>query len=266
MSFRNAICVLAFFLAIRLYAIEADSITTMQKNGQTVILYEVGPKETIYSIARKYNIPPKAIIAINPEVQNSGLKTGQKIFVPFETARANKPQASQNTADEIEGATYHMVESGQTLYSVSKIYKVSVDELKRWNNLGNSPIKTGMKLIVKMPDESAISQTSVSDNSDVSKKTVRSNTGYDKIVEKGLADVFDTAEGTEFHYALHKNLPTGTVVKVINEATGISVYARVIGRLPATTDKNIVIKLSKLAFDKLSPDGRSFKVQTEYLP
>jgi len=246
------------------FAIENDSISTLNKNGQTVILYEVGAKETMYSIARKYNIPPKSIIAINPEIANTGLKTGQKIFVPYETARLAKTIATSNTG-EIAGATYHTVEKSQTLYTVARMYKTSVEDLRRWNNLVDSDLKIGSKLIVNMNAE-VVKQVPFEVLKETSKKTVRSNTGYDKIVETGKAEAFDTNEGDKYYYVLHKTLSIGTVVQVENEANGITIYGRVVGKLPESADKNMILKLSKLAYAKLGGESASIKVQVAHLP
>ena len=43
----------------------------------------------------------------------------------------------------------HMVKSGETLYSISKRYSVSVDELKRWNYLYDDNLSVGQELTVK---------------------------------------------------------------------------------------------------------------------
>lgn len=43
----------------------------------------------------------------------------------------------------------HVVQKGDTLYSISRKYAVSVDELKRWNYLYDNSIKIGQKLTVK---------------------------------------------------------------------------------------------------------------------
>lgn len=43
----------------------------------------------------------------------------------------------------------HIVKEGDTLYSISRKYSVSVDDLKRWNYLYDNAIKVGQKLTVK---------------------------------------------------------------------------------------------------------------------
>ena len=42
-----------------------------------------------------------------------------------------------------------MVKAGDTLYSIAREYNISVDELKRLNNLSGNTLKIGQILIVK---------------------------------------------------------------------------------------------------------------------
>ncbi|MFN0050488.1 MAG: LysM peptidoglycan-binding domain-containing protein [Cytophagales bacterium] len=264
MTFKIFIISILAIIYLPAFAIEADSISTLKKNGQTVILYEVGSKETMYSIARKYNISPKSIVAINPEIENAALKVGQKIFVPYETARIPKNNATPTLA-EVPGATYHVVERKQTLYTVARMYKATVDDLRRWNNLIDSDLKVGSKIIVNMNAE-VVKQTAIEVNIEATRKTIRSNTGYDKITEKGKAEVFDTKDGENYYYVLHRTLATGTVLKITNDATAASVYGRVIGKLPDNYDKNTIIKLSRLAYSTLGGLSANMNVKIEYLP
>lgn len=48
----------------------------------------------------------------------------------------------------VEAATYHTVKSGDTLYSISKQYNVSVNNIMSWNKLSSSMISAGQKLQV----------------------------------------------------------------------------------------------------------------------
>ncbi len=43
----------------------------------------------------------------------------------------------------------HIIKKGETLYSLSKRYGTTVDELKRLNNLSDNNLSIGQKLIVK---------------------------------------------------------------------------------------------------------------------
>jgi LysM repeat protein len=43
----------------------------------------------------------------------------------------------------------HQVVKGDTLYSISKRYHISIDEIKKKNNISDTGISIGQKLIVK---------------------------------------------------------------------------------------------------------------------
>lgn len=43
----------------------------------------------------------------------------------------------------------HTVQPNQTLYSIARLYNVSVDQLRSWNNLDNTAIRVGQTLVVK---------------------------------------------------------------------------------------------------------------------
>lgn len=48
-----------------------------------------------------------------------------------------------------KGKQLHKVSRGETLYYISKRYKVSIEDLKKWNGLKSNHLKTGQKLIIK---------------------------------------------------------------------------------------------------------------------
>jgi LysM repeat protein len=53
----------------------------------------------------------------------------------------------------------YVVQPKETLYSISKRFNVSVQELQQWNNLSSSDLKEGMELIVSQKDYNAFKGT-----------------------------------------------------------------------------------------------------------
>ena len=45
----------------------------------------------------------------------------------------------------------HVVKQGETLFSISKVYEVTIDQLRSWNNLSGNQISIGQRLIVSAP-------------------------------------------------------------------------------------------------------------------
>jgi murein DD-endopeptidase MepM/ murein hydrolase activator NlpD len=94
----------------------------------------VAKSETLFSIARQYNIPILPIIVANSLQPPYALKTGQKLKIP-------------------EGK-FHEVQSGETLYSISRTYGVDMSGIVKLNNL-NQPynVVLGQKLQIPFPTD-----------------------------------------------------------------------------------------------------------------
>ncbi|MCB0615416.1 MAG: LysM peptidoglycan-binding domain-containing protein, partial [Phaeodactylibacter sp.] len=82
--------------------------------------------------------PADEFLAVEPRI---GTTTAKGEAPAVETLKA--PATSETTAE------FHPVKKGETLYRISKKYNVTVDQLKTWNNKGNSnTILVGEKLRV----------------------------------------------------------------------------------------------------------------------
>ncbi len=110
------------------------------------ITHTVSAKENYYSLARKYNQTVKTITAFNRTTTEKGLNTGQTIKIPL------TPQNLDVTGKAGGGGTsiplYHTVAKSETLFGITKNYKVALDDVKQWNNLTSDEIKEGMPLVV----------------------------------------------------------------------------------------------------------------------
>ena len=69
------------------------------------------PGETLYSIARMYNVSPQSIIALNPEAKN-GIKAGAVLIIPQNYAY----QKTEKTSSDNNQYVYHTVIAKETYY------------------------------------------------------------------------------------------------------------------------------------------------------
>jgi len=133
-----------------------DSVGIARKDGKLFVQHKVDPKETLYAISRKYNVAVSQIVEANPKVETT-LRSGEIVLIPRRQgntpAAGAKPAATSSgtgrtyTVSE-QGNKIHVVEPKQTLYAIAKLYNVSVDDIKRWNNLQDNSIGAGTELIV----------------------------------------------------------------------------------------------------------------------
>ncbi|HEV8515494.1 MAG TPA: LysM peptidoglycan-binding domain-containing protein [Cyclobacteriaceae bacterium] len=140
-------CILCL-LSIVAWATPVDSLRLETINGKQFIIHQVDPKETLYSISRKYGVAVALIREENPTV-DAGLAVGQIVKVPY-TPRT-KPKFDN-------GTIVHKVTTKETLYSISRMYDVSVDDLKGWNNLKDNSLSVGQDLIIRKKSKPEISK------------------------------------------------------------------------------------------------------------
>jgi LysM repeat protein len=129
-----------------------DSLRVRWINGKKFVLHKVAPKETFSSLSRRYKVTITELQQANPGV--SGLKIGQIINVPVGSPSAGSDDPvpvveKQRTASETSGkAKTHTVQKGETLYRISKLYGMTVDDLKSLNGLTDNAVSIGQKLKV----------------------------------------------------------------------------------------------------------------------
>jgi LysM repeat protein len=346
-----------------------DSVGTETINGKVFVLYRVEAKETLYGISNKYQLTVAELVKHNPDTE-TGLKVGSILRIPY-----TRPQATASA-----GGRFHTVEAKETLYSISRLYSVSIDELKQWNNLSGTTLSPGDRLRVSKPASTAATTTASTattppktaspatttpaapqarpdysgkivhtveeqetlysiarmydsnvaklrelnnlstDNLAIgqklivgtakglpaarpSERIVRSGAeeertkdhGYNtnpisisqigeqsqdeletastervsvrKITEMGMATSIDDSENTKKYLALHRTAPIGTIMQVHNEMNNLSVFVRVVGKLPPTGDNDkVLIKLSRKAYEKLGAYSEKVPVRLSYVP
>jgi membrane-bound lytic murein transglycosylase D len=109
--------------------------------------------ETLWGIARKYNVSLSALAAENRLSTNKGIAKGQKLWIPGarRTSEATLA-ASAPAASTVQRITY-VVRVGDTLARIAKTFRVQLHDLLSWNKLASAnQIKAGQKLVMYVDD------------------------------------------------------------------------------------------------------------------
>jgi len=101
-------------------------------------IHSVKKGESLFSISNKYNVSIDELKDAN-KLPNNKLFVGQKIKVT-QDKKAIETNATNNTPST------HTVKSGETLFSIAKTYNVSIDDIKRGNDLKTNNIIPNQKL------------------------------------------------------------------------------------------------------------------------
>jgi LysM repeat protein len=266
------------------------------------IVHEVAPKETMYSIAKKYGVTTDQIKQWN-KLSDSPLSIGQQLII--KKANALAVVSPTKVSPELSKKGVHTVGQQETLFSISKQYGITIQQLREWNNLEGTDLKIGQTLFVSQPERSGLAvkrpdsvKTTTNQQVGVSRpvtptspvenksapveqrrdpepskpqeptQTIRISESYkngSETIEGGLAELIEGTEGNRKYLALHRSAPIGTILKVRNEMNNREVFVRVMGKLPDTalTDK-IIIRISKSAYDRLGAIDPRFRVEITY--
>ena len=134
--------------------------------AETPATYVVRKGDYLTKIAREYDLTIAQITAWN-QLDSENVIPGQKLLLhaPVEKEAQEAPRKNAKVAAAPQNAKpvakassranagkpstkTHLVEPGDTLYNISRRFKVSVAELRRLNNLASDEVKLGQKLLL----------------------------------------------------------------------------------------------------------------------
>ncbi len=123
-------------------------LTTSLAFSQTNIKHKVTKGESIYAIAKKYDVKEAAIYELNPKVKGKLLKLNSVLIIP--SNQENTGQIAANTlTEDLSLAQNHTVVSGETLSKISRKYGTTIKELERLNPSVVNKLPIGHSLIIR---------------------------------------------------------------------------------------------------------------------
>ncbi len=130
----------------------------------------VEKRQTLFAICKKYDISQDDLKKYNPELEN-GLKTGMVLRIPKtsvdETNQRKKDKIEKDETDNSKSKKNkkepktviikHVVKAKETLYSISKLYNVDVEDIIKLNPTALASLIIGSELSVEVKREVAAS-------------------------------------------------------------------------------------------------------------
>lgn len=139
----NRIFVVGLFFFVFQFAVYA----------QSQIKHKVVSGESFYSISKKYGITEEAIYQANPNSKGTLLQLNTILNIPN----------SKVSKDSKTNTDFHLVAAGDTYYSISKRYKISISNLKKFNpSLSEKSLQIGDKVNLQKQNHTSSQTESVS--------------------------------------------------------------------------------------------------------
>lgn len=134
--------------------------------------HKIQKGETITSIAKENNISINEIYNLNSDAKKV-LKLNSVLIIPI--SKSKKEKKFSKKEPEIDVDLVHQVAPKETLYGISKNYKISIENLKKWNpilentgleigqiiNVAENKISKQNEVVILKPNETLNSETKI---------------------------------------------------------------------------------------------------------
>ncbi|WP_413113898.1 LysM peptidoglycan-binding domain-containing protein [Thaumasiovibrio sp. DFM-14] len=130
-----------------------ENLTANNQQGMNLIRYQIQPGDTLSVLAQKHDTTTALIMRAN-DMDSPSLRAGRHIMIPVALKddssiianRSSVLASSRNTHGNGYRVEYE-VKAGDSLWTIARNEKVSIDNLTRWNGITrNSTIRVGQKL------------------------------------------------------------------------------------------------------------------------
>lgn len=153
-------------------------VTVFSVNAQAYKTHKVKQGETIESIAKTYMVTPYDIYALNPDAQTN-FRPNTVLIIPKSKVRETPLETETK---KLMSYKSHKVRRKETLYSISKKYDVSVEDLKKHNTrLYSENLRKGDK--INIPQFDVVKEVNTLENT-IKKYTVLPKEGKWRVAYK----------------------------------------------------------------------------------
>jgi membrane-bound lytic murein transglycosylase D len=181
---------------------EVEEVTEEATPATKSAKHVVAKGETLYGISKMYNVTVAELTSWN-KLPEGPLKLGQELIIaePLTGVALPKPtDAAEAVEVTMPADGMHTVATGETLWSISKRYNVTIDNLKAWNNLPEGVLSIGQQLRVVAPAGNQATEETAPEAAPV--QTITS-------------DVYHTVEAGESLYKISRTY--GVTIKEVME-------------------------------------------------
>jgi membrane-bound lytic murein transglycosylase D len=117
------------------------------------IIHTIQAGETIYRVSKIYNATVDNIKQWNNLGTNT-VEIGQELVIMGDNTKPTvsvypEPTPTKMNSSPSNNSKYHTLQAGETVFRLSKLYGVTIDEIVKWNNIKNFAVIVGQRLVVK---------------------------------------------------------------------------------------------------------------------
>ena len=278
MNKHNLLTILIFSISTSVFAQsylnKRDSVfITVNEFQEKLITHRIEAKQTVYSLGKFYGLKVTEVYYYNPEIDGKDPKIGQIVRIPIPN-KAIVRERDKNFRPRSFVPLYYRVQKNEGLKKIAEGYfNMKVDTLRNRNKIRTNDAKTGQVLQIGWININGVSSglrhvkgpeivTAISDL-----KTTHQEESIGKVMvsKSGVAFWQKDSKIKSDLYALHRDCPENSVIAIHNPAKNKTIYAKVIGTIPAGAyDSNVEIIISPKVAKLLGAVDARFFVKIKY--
>ncbi|MBK9488661.1 MAG: LysM peptidoglycan-binding domain-containing protein [Haliscomenobacter sp.] len=251
-------------------------ILSVGANDAKIFEHKIEKGQTIFSLARFYGLKMDALRYLNPSLNFDAVSPKQRIKIPIPN-RAIIRYREAKFNPKLYTPVYYRVKKGDNLFRLSKVYfRMPEDTIKARANLKSGALQPGQLILIGWMNPQGVPadwQTtqplppSLQKAADLKQHfdTYSRNAKKKEFKHQGIAVWQKEAPAARNYYALHDKAPINSILEIHNPVTKRTVYAEVLGKIPATAySTNVVVILSPNTAKLLGAKDANFFVKIKY--
>lgn len=252
--------------------VNIDSTQIKWLNGKPYYPHKVEKGQGTLAILRLYNLEMEQLELANPSINLKKLHRNDMVMIPIKSIvpKKNPTDSSVKKVDEAhanaeevrkEISKNHIVQPGETLFKIAQKYKISVQDIIKWNAIKNNKIEVGKELIVNQtavikPFEPWNKPNSVLIMSNKPKHPIISG---DLVEETGYLLVSEKDD-----VVLHSYLPAGSFILVTNQENGKELLLKITGNTTNKDGTNFILTLGENICQQLLVSKTLTRIKLKY--
>lgn len=139
--------------------VPSNNLISSGSSNKNVREHRVKSKETLFGIAKMYNVSVDDIKKFNKELYSRGLRNGERLFIP--TSPKIAETNGNGTVDIFPGTQQYIVQVKETKFGIARKFGISIAELEDLNPDLKEGLKVGTTILV--PEKTVIDEAEIDD-------------------------------------------------------------------------------------------------------
>ncbi len=220
--------------------------------------HTVSKGDTPYNIAKKYGMTLDELIKKNPKIKDGKLAIGDVLNIKGSVSKTTTPGSSANEKGEI------IIQPKQTIYGITRQYKISEEELRKLNPSLENGMKIGDVLtlplanIKKYADKNAFRKIDVAP---VASNTSPNTPSSRVVIDNSSSNTSSRNTDSQDEYVTYTVIQGDTVFSIVNKF-GISIDELIAlnPELSKGLKMGMVLKIKKLEAGYIKKNGDALSV------